>query len=137
MRYANAKIWEVLVAIFGLLLAIYLSYVTFKNINFDDLVGRLHSMSWGWALLSMLFGYLAYIFRGLRWSLLITPLGFEPKKSTLIHAIAFGYLFNVIIPRSGEVMRCTAVNKIQDIPVSTLFGHVLLERLIDFFLLGI
>jgi uncharacterized protein (TIRG00374 family) len=137
MKYKNSKIWEVLIAFFGLFLAIYLSYVTFKTTDFDTLVNRLYTMSWGWALLSMVFGYLAYVFRGLRWSLLIKPLGFNPKTSILIHAIAFGYLFNVAIPRSGEVMRCTAVNKVNNIPVSTLFGHVLLERLIDFFLLGI
>ena len=137
MKYKNSKIWEVLIAVFGLLLAIYLSYVTFKTTNFATLVDRLYTMSWGWVLLSALFGYLAYVFRGLRWQLLIKPLGVESKTSTLIHSIAFGYLFNVAIPRSGEVMRCTAVNKVNNIPVSTLFGHVLLERLIDFFLLGI
>ena len=137
MKNKNTKIWEVLIAVFGLLLAIYLSYVTFKNTDFDTLLDRISTMSWEWVPLSMLFGYLAYVFRGLRWDLLIKPLGFEPQKSTLIHAIAFGYLFNVAIPRSGEIMRCTAVNKVKEIPISKLFGHVLLERLIDFILLGI
>jgi uncharacterized protein (TIRG00374 family) len=137
MKQKKNTFWEVLIAFLGLLLAIYLSYLTFKATNFDSLLNRLYTMSWGWVLLSMLFGYLAYVFRGLRWHLLIKPLGFESKTSTLIHAIAFGYLFNVAIPRSGEVMRCTAVNKVNNTPVSTLFGHVLLERLIDFFLLGI
>jgi len=47
------------------------------------------------------------------------------------------YLFNSFIPRSGELVRCTALNKVTNIPVSKLFGHVLLERLIDFILLAI
>ena len=74
MKNKNTKIWEVLIAAFGLLLAIYLSYVTFKNTDFDALLDRISTMSWEWVPLSMLFGYLAYVFRGLRWDLLIKPL---------------------------------------------------------------
>ena len=85
----------------------------------------------------MFLGYLAFVFRGLRWKLLIKPLGFSPKNSDLIHSIAFGYLFNSFIPRSGELARCTALNRTTGIPVSKLFGHVLLERLIDFILLAL
>ena len=115
----------------------FLFWFTFKEIAIEDLKEHIKTAPLGWVFLSMLFGYLAYVFRGLRWFLLIKPLGYKPKKSILIHAIAFGYLFNAVIPRSGEVVRCTALHGVTSIPVSKLFGHVLLERLIDFILLGI
>ncbi|MBF25861.1 MAG: hypothetical protein CMP49_05030 [Flavobacteriales bacterium] len=118
---------------FGLLLL----FIAFNGINLNDFSIALKTIPFKWVFLSMLFGYLAYVFRGLRWFLLIRPLGFRPKIFDLVNAIAFGYLFNSFIPRSGEIVRCTALNKVSDIPVSKLFGHVLLERLIDFILLAI
>jgi len=118
-------------------LGFLLLFLALKGINLDDLIKGLHIIPFKWVFLSMLFGYLAFVFRGLRWYLLIKPLGFKPKAFDLINAIAFGYLFNSFIPRSGEIARCTALNKVSNIPVSKLFGHVILERVIDFILLAI
>ena len=119
-----------------LLLGCFLLWISFKDIDLLGFRDTLTRIPLKWVVLSMLLGYLAFIFRGLRWNLLIEPMGYKPRKSHLIHAIAFGYLFNSLIPRSGELVRCTALNKISNIPVSALFGHVLLERLIDFIILG-
>ena len=108
-----------------------------KGIDLSNFTATLSSIPIYLVGISMFLGYLAFVFRGLRWQLLINPLGFSPRRSDLIHAIAFGYLFNSFIPRSGELARCTALNRTTGIPVSTLFGHVLLERLIDFILLAL
>ncbi len=114
---------------------LFLLWVAMKDIDFIELNKTINRIPLKWVFLSMLLGYLAFVFRGLRWFLLIKPLGYNPSRWSLIHSIAFGYLFNSFIPRSGELMRCTALNKVTAIPVSRLFGHVLLERLIDFILL--
>ena len=116
-------------------LGVFLLFIAFKGVEFREFLVVLKNISLKWVLLSMLFGYLAFVFRGLRWYLLIKPLGYKPNIFDLINAIAFGYLFNSFIPRSGEVVRCTSLNKVSNIPVSKLFGHVILERLIDFILL--
>ena len=108
-----------------------------KGIDLSDFITTLSSIPVHLVGVSMFLGYLAFVFRGLRWKLLIKPLGFSPRNSDLIHSIAFGYLFNSFIPRSGELARCTALNRTTGIPVSKLFGHVLLERLIDFILLAL
>ena len=120
-----------------LLLGCFLLWISFKDIDLLAFRDTLKIIPFKWVFLSMLLGYLAFIFRGLRWYLLIEPLGYKPKKSHLIHSIAFGYLFNSFIPRSGELVGCTALNKTSHIPVSALFCHVLLERLIDFIILGL
>ena len=116
-------------------LGFFLLFIAFQGIDFAEFSIVLKNISLKWILLSMLLGYLAFVFRGLRWYLLITPLGYKPNVLNLINAIAFGYLFNSFIPRSGEIARCTSLNKVSNMPVSTLFGHVILERLIDFILL--
>ena len=117
-------------------LACFLLWIALRGINFVEFKHTLKTIPLYWVLISMLLGYLAFVFRGLRWALLINPLGYRPRKFDLVNAIAFGYLFNSFIPRSGELVRCTALNKVTQIPVSSLFGHVLLERLIDFILLA-
>jgi uncharacterized membrane protein YbhN (UPF0104 family) len=44
----------------------------------------------------------------------------------------------MFIPRAGEISRCTALNRVEKIPVDKLFGTILIERVIDFiFLIGL
>jgi hypothetical protein len=38
----------------------------------------------------------------------------------------------MFIPRAGEISRCTALNRVEKIPVDKLFGTILVERVIDF-----
>ena len=121
--------------IFFALIGILLLFVTFKDLNWLQFLAEIKNANIEWALASVAFGYLAYVFRALRWSLLISPLRKDIKLLKLIHAIASGYLWNSFIPRSGELVRCTALNKVYDIPVSKLLGHVILERLIDLIIL--
>ena len=44
-------------------------------------------------------------------------------------------MFNAVIPRSGELARCTMLNKVSSVPITYLFGHVLIERVIDLIIL--
>ena len=94
------------------------------------------SNNWIWILLSVLFGYLGEALRGIRWVLLIKPIGYNVKTLDCINSVASGYMFNAGVPRSGEIARCTLLNKVSKTPISYLFGHVLMERLIDFIILG-
>ena len=97
----------------------------------------IESNNWMFILLSMILGYLGEALRGMRWVLLIKPLGYNVKTLDCINSVASGYMFNAGVPRSGEIARCTLLNKVTKTPISYLFGHVLIERLIDFIILGI
>lgn len=89
---------------------------------------------WGIAA-SFVMGYLAIVSRGLRWNLLLAPMGHRPAPSRSIHAVAFSYFANAFVPRSGEVARCAALNQTDDIPVDQLLGTVITERVVDFVML--
>ena len=92
----------------------------------------------GWCIAaSFLMGYLAIVSRGVRWLILLEPLGHQPKMSNSIHAVAFSYFSNTFVPRSGELARCGALNQTDGIPVDELFGTVISERVVDFALLFI
>ena len=117
--------------IFFVVFGMVLLYISFKGINLSLFIETIKNSPIHWIIVSMFFGYLAYFFRALRWLLLIKSANYSTNSAQLVHSIAFGYLCNTFIPRSGEVFRCTALNKATKIPVSILFGHVILERLID------
>jgi len=76
-------------------------------------------------------GYLAIVSRGLRWNMLIEPLGMRASTANCIHAVNFAYFANTFVPRSGELARCVALNQTDSIPVEKLFGTVIMERIID------
>jgi len=102
-----------------------------RGIEFDTIWQIIQKADKKWVLASALMGYLAMIARGLRWSNLLEPMGYFPKKWSNIHAVALSYIVSLVIPRSGELVRCTAINQVEDIPVDKLFGTVILERVID------
>lgn len=42
-----------------------------------------------------------------------------------------GYLANLAVPRSGEILKCTLLSKYDGVPVEKLLGTIVLERAID------
>jgi len=74
---------------------------------------------------------LSHYLRGLRWKLLIDPLGHKVKSVNSFLTVLLGYLVNLGVPRLGEFMRCTALARYEKIPVEKLVGTVIVERLFD------
>ena len=113
--------------------------VVFEGVDkTSELVNDMRKASVPGILLSFLMGYLAIVSRGLRWLILLEPMGYKVSRWRSIHAVAFAYFANTFVPRSGELARCVALNQTDDVPVDRLFGTVISERVIDFvMLLGI
>ena len=116
--------------LFGFL-AFLLLALALKNQNPRELLQSLANLEMNWIYLSIVLGALAIVLRGVRWIHMIQPLGHNCKFSNSINAVAIGYLTNLAIPRAGEISRCTALNKKENIPVDKLFGTIIAERAID------
>jgi glycosyltransferase 2 family protein len=114
--------------IVGLLLLV----LAFRNIDFTKLGKGLREANYFWLLLSILFATFAYISRARRWNLLIHPLGFRPSFKNSFYSMMTGYLANMALPRIGEISKCVALGKKENIPVDQLIGTVVIERTIDF-----
>jgi uncharacterized protein (TIRG00374 family) len=80
----------------------------------------------------MLCGAIAHYFRALRNILLIDPLGHHVRKTTAFYSVMVCYLANLAIPRLGEVMRCTFLQRYDKVPFQKTFGTVVAERAFDF-----
>jgi glycosyltransferase 2 family protein len=74
---------------------------------------------------------LSHYIRGLRWRLLIEPMGYHPSATNTFLAVMIGYLANQAVPRLGEVLKCTVLARYEKIPADKLVGSIILERLID------
>ncbi len=109
-----------------------LLWFAFKNVDFSRLAADLKEADYSWLLLSVLFGFFAFVSRARRWVLLINPLGFHPPLKNAFYALMTGYLANLALPRIGEITRCVALGKKEKIPVDQLIGTVVIERTIDF-----
>ena len=134
----NKFLFNILKYVASFALAFTLIYVLFQHQYPVKLFEEIQKEKMEWVVLSMIFGALAYVSRGLRWIVLIDALGYKSSKINSISAVSVGYFTNMFIPRAGEISRCTALNQAENIPVDKLFGTILIERVIDFiFLFGL
>jgi len=80
---------------------------------------------------AMLFGASADVIRGLRWQLLSKAIGYRSGTINSIASVFMCYTSNMAIPRSGEIIRATALSEYNKIPIGKTFGTIAAERVID------
>lgn len=113
-------------------LGIVLLYFAFKDINLDKLIEAIINADYFWIVMSLVCALVALICRSARWNILIEPLGYKPSLLNSFYSLNLGYVANMAFPRIGEVTRCGVLGKAEKIPVDSLFGTVIVERVIDF-----
>ncbi|MFN2335365.1 MAG: lysylphosphatidylglycerol synthase transmembrane domain-containing protein [Bacteroidales bacterium] len=118
-------------AIVFLALAIFLLWLSFRGIGLGELWAVLRKAHYWWLLPAVIFSLLSFFIRARRWTLLIEPMGYKPGLMNAYHAVVIGYFANMIFPRLGEVSKCAALGKKENIPFDRLVGTMLVERTID------
>ena len=88
-----------------------LLFFSFRGINWNDFWESLRVCRWEWVILSMAFGYLTFILRAARWRMQLLPIDAKTSFRTSYDAINIGYLFNLVLPRAGELIRCVYITK--------------------------
>ena len=84
---------------------------------------------------SVALGILGHVSRAIRWNYLLEPLGYKPKLKNNVLIILMSYFANLGIPRTGEVLRATALKTYEDVPFEKGFGTIVTERVIDVIML--
>jgi uncharacterized protein (TIRG00374 family) len=123
-----------------LAIGIFFIYLSYRNTTPEDrinIVKYILNADYRFVLLSAFFGILSHISRAVRWQYLLAPLGYHPKTINSILAVLIGYFSNLGIPRSGELLRATAMDRYENIPFQKGFGTVIAERVVDLVLLMI
>lgn len=95
-------------------------------------------MKWGWMFLSLFFGFLPQVLRGLRWRLALEPTGEKPRRTTCALAVFVSYAASLVIPRVGEITRCGTLSHKDNTSFAKGLGTVVTERIVDaLFMLGV
>lgn len=74
---------------------------------------------------------LSHYVRAMRWRILIQPLNYYPTRLNTFFAVILGYMFNLFVPRLGEVLKCTLLSRYEKVPPDKLVGTIVVERAFD------
>src|SRR6185312_6041550 len=128
------KLLSVLKYIFFLGIGIFLTWwqlskmTPLQKIQFRESLAHAHYI---YLIPVFIITLLGHISRGVRWKILIEPMGYEPKVANTFYTTMCGYFANTFLPRAGEILRCTLLSRYEKIPVTKLFGTILVERIFD------
>ncbi len=84
-----------------------------------------------WVGLMVILMFIAHGSRAARWQMLLEPLGYKPSFMNVNNAVWLGYFANNLVPRLGEVTRCSQLYKSDNIPVDKSLGTVVTDRIFD------
>ncbi len=134
----NKKIKKTLFIILPITLGVFLIWYFLSKLSSEDksaILDSFKSANYWWVVLSLFLGILSHLSRAYRWQFLLEPLGYKPKFANNIMTVLIAYLLNLLIPRSGEIARATAISKYENIPFEKAFGTIVAERISDVIML--
>ncbi|MDR2763968.1 MAG: flippase-like domain-containing protein [Tannerella sp.] len=133
----SSKLTQLLKIFIPLGLGIVILYFLYAKTDFNELWTNILGTNWYVLTFSLIFGLVGNLIRGLRWDLLIHPLGYQPRKSNLIYAVLGSYAVNFALPRAGEIWRCGVLAKEEKIPLTKLIGTLIVDRLFDMIMVAL
>ncbi len=111
----------------GVLISLVAIYFLLKFISLDDLLAAVKSLTALDIAVIVLLNVLSFLARSMGWKNLLEGISF--KQAFLI--INEGYLFNNLIPRSGEIVRMLLVGGLSKISTFQAASSILVERSLD------
>ncbi|MCB0699682.1 MAG: flippase-like domain-containing protein [Chitinophagales bacterium] len=76
-------------------------------------------------------GFLSHYVRALRWKLLLQEVDICPSTTNTTFAVLIGYITNLVLPRAGEVAKCTVLARYEKVPADKMIGTIVAERAFD------
>lgn len=134
----NPKLIKFLKIILPLALGVFLIWYSIASATPEERQKTLQYITQAdpkWVILSVIMGIISHLSRAYRWKFLLEPLGYPIKLSNSFMAVMVGYLANLGIPRSGEILRGGTISTYEGVPFKKAFGTIISERVIDLLML--
>ena len=115
----------------GYAIAIVCLIWIFHDIRIRELTDSMTSINWWWVAGAVFLDVLSYVCQGMRWSLLLHPLG-RVSIFRATEAIYAGLFVNEMMPmRLGEVLRIYLVSRWVQVRFAAVIPSILVERFFD------
>ncbi len=134
----NPKLIKFLKIILPFLLGVFLIWYFLSTATPEyrqELLRNIKNADPFWVIISLTLGIISHLSRAYRWKFLLKPLGYNPKLYNSFMAVMVGYLANLGIPRSGEILRGFTASTYEKIPFEKAFGTIVSERITDLIML--
>jgi uncharacterized membrane protein YbhN (UPF0104 family) len=115
--------------------AAFLLWFAYKDKDLGKMLEEFQSASITAVLITFGTTLMAHWIRALRWNMLFEPIGYRASRTGSFLAVMSGYFANLLVPRAGEISRCTILAASDDIPIQNAIGTVLAERAFDMVML--
>lgn len=115
----------------GLLISGVFIYLAFNQVDMHEMAAALKEANYLWLLPALLFMFVSHGLRAFRWGYFLGHIK-KIRLSTLFSSLMIGYAANNVFPlRLGEFLRAFAIGKSTQVPKSSAFATIIVERLID------
>ncbi len=118
------------------LTAVFL-YIAFYDVNFGEVLDKASKASVFWIAVFVIVLLISHYLRAVRWKVIISSVKPDASMKNLFGSLMVGYGVNCVIPRLGEITRAVLLGKWERISRSSMFGTVIVERVIDVLFLGL
>jgi len=117
-------------------LAVIFLYLAFSDVNFGEVMKLVSQASIIWVIIFSASIMLGHYVRALRWKYILYSVKPDVKMWNLFGALMIGYGVNCVTPKLGEVTRAIMIGRYENLSRSSMFGTVIVERVIDIISLG-
>ena len=124
--------WKLIV---GLLVGLFFLYLAFRKVDFNQMLEAFASTNYWYVITSVGIILFSHWLRAWRWRYLLEPIK-KVGTGPLFSSLVIGYMGNLFLPAHlGEFLRAYVVGRKYQVPASSVFGTVVVERIIDAFTL--
>ncbi len=118
--------------ILPVLLSALLIWYLFRKVDFRQTMEILsHGVDYWWILAAMGISVFSHIFRAMRWRIQLNALNVKTSLMELTCGVFGCYALNLLLPRVGELWRCTFVARRSRTQFTTVMGSMVADRMAD------
>ncbi len=119
----------------GLLIGATFMYLAYRKVDFNQMGEALKRANYWYLLLVLLIIFFSHWLLAVRWHFLMAPIQ-KVKIKPLFSALMIGYMANTFTPAHlGEFLRAYVLGRKTQVRTSSIFGTIVIERIIDVFTL--
>lgn len=108
-----------------------LMWYAMRGLRWEAIGHYIATANYFWLAITLSLSVLGYFSRAYRWQMQLDASQTPAPYWAVYHAMMVGYLANIVLPRMGEVIRCSVLRRTSGVPVQVAIGTVVTERVID------